>query len=88
MICRASRITLHGKSCDLERKYVVSATPVSQKRRRQPISFILDLLPAQTNVPDTKFSRNTMTLLNYNASTLKGEFAVAAILFLAVTYGR
>ena len=70
LICRTSRITLCGKSRDMERKYVVFATPVSQKRRRQPISFILDLLSAQMNVPDTKFSRNTMKLLNNNASTL------------------
>ena len=49
------------------------ATPVSQKRRRQPISFILDLLSVQMNVPDTKFSRNTMKLLNHNASTLLGK---------------
>ena len=71
LICRTSCITLCGKACDLERKYAVFATPVSQKRRRQPISFILDLLSAQMNVPDTKFSRNTMKLLNHNASTLK-----------------
>ena len=51
-------------------KYVVFATPVSQKRRCQPISFILDSLSAQINVPDTKFSRNTMKLLNHNASNL------------------
>ena len=44
LICRTSRITLCDKSCDLEGKYVVFATPVSQKRRRQPISFILDSL--------------------------------------------
>ena len=69
LICRTSHITLCGKSCDLERKYVVFPTPVSQKRRRQPISFILDSLSAQMNVPDTKFSRNTMKLLNHNAST-------------------
>ena len=41
LICRTSRITLCGKSCDLERKYVVFATPVSQKRRRQPIFFFI-----------------------------------------------
>ena len=68
LICRTSRIALCGKPCDLERKYVVFATPVSQKRRRQPISFILDSLSAQMNVPYTKFSRNTMKL--YNAFTL------------------
>ena len=39
-------------------------------KRRQPISFILDSLSAQINVPDTKFSRNTMKLLNHNPSTL------------------
>ena len=70
LICRTSRITLCGKSCDLERKYVVFATHVSQKRGRQPISFILDSLSAQMNVPDTKISRNSMKLLNHNASTL------------------
>ena len=60
-----------GKSCDLERKYVVFATPVSQKRRRQPtFFFILDSLSAQINVPNTKFSRKTMKHLNHNASTL------------------
>ena len=71
LICWTSRITLCGKSCDLERKYVFFATPVSQKRRRQPISFILDSLSALMNVSDSKFSRNTMKLLNHNASTLK-----------------
>ena len=70
LICRTSRITLCGKSCDLERKYVVFATPVSQKRRHRPISVILDSLSAQMNVPNTKVSRNTMKLLNHNASTL------------------
>ena len=57
----------------MERKYVVFATPVSEKRRCQPSSFILDSLSAQMNVPDTKFSRNTMKLLNHNASTLRIE---------------
>ena len=71
LICRTSRITLCGKSCDLEREYVVFATPVSQKRRRRPILFfILDSLLAQMNVPNTKFSRKTMKHLNHNASTL------------------
>ena len=70
LICQTSPITLCGKSCDLERKFVVFATPVSQKRRCQPISFILDSLSAQINVPDTTFSRNSMKLLNHNASTL------------------
>ena len=70
LICRTSRITLCGKSCDLERKYVVFATAVSQKRRRRPIYFILDSLSAQMNVPNTKFSRKTMKHLNHNASTL------------------
>ena len=51
LICRTSRINLCGKSCDLERKYVVFATSVSQKRRRRPIYFILDSLSAQMNVP-------------------------------------
>ena len=61
LICQTSRITLCGKSCDLERKYVVFATPVSQKRRRRPtFFFILDSLSAQMNVPNTKFSRKTM----------------------------
>ena len=69
LICQTSRITLCGKSCDLERKYVVFATPVSKKQRRQPVSFIFDSLSEQMNVPDTKFSRNTMKLLNHNAST-------------------
>ena len=68
LICRTSRITLCG---DLERKYVVFATPASQKRRRQPIFFILDSLSAQMNVPNTKFSRKTMKHLNHNASTLR-----------------
>ena len=70
LIGRTSRITLCGKSCDLERKYVVFATPVSQKRRRQPIFIILDSLSAKMNVPNTKFSRKTMKHLNHNASTL------------------
>ena len=73
LICRTSRSTLCGKSCDLERKYVVFATPVSQKRRRRPIFFILDSLSAQMNVPNTKFSRKTMKHLNHNASTLKTQ---------------
>ena len=47
-----------GKTCDFEGKYVVFATPVSQKRRRQPIYFILDSLSATMNVPYTKFSGN------------------------------
>ena len=64
LICRTS--TMCGKSCDLERKYVVFATP----RRRQLISFILDSLSAKMNVPDSKFSRYTMKLLNHNAYTL------------------
>ena len=68
-IYRTSRITLCGISCDLERKYVLFATPVSQKRRRQPSSFNLDSLSAQMNVPDTKFSRNTMKLLTVFVST-------------------
>ena len=76
LICRTSRITLCGKLCDLERKHAVFATPVSQKRRRHPISFILDSLSAQMNVPDTKFSRNTMKLLNHNASTLIVPFVL------------
>ena len=45
LICRTFGITLCGKSCDLERKYVVFATPVSEKRRRQvePIFFFFFL---------------------------------------------
>ena len=70
LICRTSHITLCSKLYNLERKYVVFATPVSQKRRRRPIFFILDLLSAQMNVPNTKFSRKTMKHLNHNASTL------------------
>ena len=72
LICRTSRITLCGKSCDLERKYVFFATPVSQKRRRRPIFLIFDSLSAQMNVPHTKFSRKTTKHLNHNASTLNG----------------
>ena len=78
-ICRTSRITLCGKSCDFERKYVVFETPVSQKRRRQPIFFILDSLSAQMNVPNTKFSRKTMKHLNHNASTLRLQLAFILI---------
>ena len=37
LIRRTSRITSCCKSCDLERKYVVFAIPVPQKRRRRPI---------------------------------------------------
>ena len=71
LICRTSCITLCGKSWDLERKYVVFATPVSQKRRRQPFFFFfLDSLSAQMNVPNTKFSGKTTKHLNHNASTL------------------
>ena len=53
LICQTSRITLCGNLCDFERKFVVFATPLSQKRRPQRISFILDSLSAQMNVPDT-----------------------------------
>ena len=72
LICQTSSITLCGESCDLERKYVVCGTPVSHKRRRQPIYFIIDSLSAQMNipVPNTKFSGNSMEHLNHNASTL------------------
>ena len=70
LIRRTSRITLCGKSCDLERKYVVFATPVSQKQRFQPIFLNLDSLSAQMNVPNIKFSRKTMKHLNHYASTL------------------
>ena len=45
-------------------------TPVFQKRRRQPVYFILDSVPAQMNVSNTKFSGNSMDQLNHNASTL------------------
>ena len=76
LICQTSSITLCGKLCDLERKYVIFATPVSQKQRRQPISFISDSLSTQMNVPDTKFSRNTIKLLNHNASTLIGKIII------------
>ena len=62
-------ITLCGKSCDFWGKYVVFATPISQKRRRQPFYFILDALSTPMNVPYTKFSGNSMENLNYNAST-------------------
>ena len=87
-----SRITLCGKSCDLERKYVVFATPVSQKRRRQPIFFlILDLLSTQMNVPSTKFSRKTMKHLNHNASTLSTKFSAQCwktmgVIFINIDY--
>ena len=47
LICQTSPITLCSISCDLERQYVVFASPVSQKGRRQPISFILDSLSVQ-----------------------------------------
>ena len=71
LICHTSRITLCGKSCDFWRENMwFFSTPVSQKRKHQPISFILDSLSAQMRVPDTKFSRNIMKLLNHNASTL------------------
>ena len=63
-------LILCGKSCDLERKYVVFATTVSQKQRCQPIYFILDSLSAQMNVPNTKIFENSMKHLNCNASTL------------------
>ena len=62
-----------GKSSDIEGKHVIFATPVSQKRKRQPIYFILDSLSAQINVPDTKFSENSKEHLNHNTSTLKGH---------------
>ena len=70
LICQISPITLCGKSCDIERKYVVFGTPVSQKRSRQPSYYILDSLSAQMNVPNTKFYGNSMKHLNHNASTL------------------
>ena len=70
-----SRITLHGKSCNLERKCVVFATPVSQKRRCQPISFILDSLSVQMNVPDIKFSRNTMQVARHQKNLAQPYFA-------------
>ena len=66
-----SPITLCGKTCDFEGKYVVFATPVSQKRRRRPIHFILDSLSAPMKVPYTKFSVNSMKNLNHNASILR-----------------
>ena len=54
LICQTSPFTFWcisvGKSYDLEKKYVAFATPVSQKRRRQPIYFILDPLSAPMNV--------------------------------------
>ena len=53
LICQTSPITLCGKTCDLEIKYVIFETPVSQKQRHPPIYFMLDSLPAQTNVPYT-----------------------------------
>ena len=74
LICQASPITLCGKSCDFEGKYVVFVTPVSQKQRCQPNLFISNLLSAQMNVPDTKFSENSMEHLNHNASTLRYGF--------------
>ena len=50
--------------------YVVFATPVFQKRSRQPIYVILDSLSAPMNVPYPKFVGNSMENLNHNASTL------------------
>ena len=58
------------KYIGLKRKYVILATPFSQKQRRQPLYFILDLLSAQMNIPNTKFSGNSMKHLYHNASTL------------------
>ena len=40
LICQTFPIILCGKSCDLERKYVVFETTVSQRRGCQPIYFI------------------------------------------------
>ena len=44
----------------ISRKICRFGTPVSQKRRRQHIHFTLDWLSAQMNVPNPKFSGNSM----------------------------
>ena len=64
-------ITLSGKWCDFEGKYVVFESPVSQKWRPQPIYFILDSLSTPINVPYTKCSGNVIKNFNHNASTLR-----------------
>ena len=53
--CLTSPITLCGKTCEFERKYVLFVTPVSQKRIHRAICFILDLLSGQMNITYTKF---------------------------------
>ena len=57
-----------------ENIHVVFATPVSQKRRCQPIYFIFESLSAPMNVPYTKFSGNSMENLNHNASSLRVDY--------------
>ena len=85
LICRTSHITLCGKSCDLERKYVVLQLLYLKNEDVDLFFFILDSLSAQMNVPNTKFARKTMKHLNHNASTLsEGIFVSFCLINLSV----